>query len=362
VTTITLSGWSAGAVDDDRLQQIVNTFQRTHPGIKVNYDVVGGDYPTAMAARFAAHNPPDVFFLDSSLVSTWAPRLQPLNRYIDASHDDTSKFYPSLLSAFTVGNVVYGLPKDWSPLGMEINTGMLREAGATAPKSWAELRATAQKLAAAKVVDGKPICLPADWARLAPFVFQNGGTLGNIQSPAVAAAVSFYVGLLKEGLAATPDQLGSSWCGEALGKRKAAIVFEGDWLLPFMSSTYPKTRYGVYAMVSQKTGGNVAFTVAYALAKQSKHKQAAWTLLSWLTSRQGITLWATSGRALPSRSDVEALGRGRRFVVAAKYAHGWGFSHFPTAYPIMNRDLSAVISGNGTIAKMLADAAAAMRQ
>jgi len=364
-TTVTLAGWSAGADEDQLLQSIVNTFEKTHPGIKVDYSVINGDYTTAMTARFAAHNPPDVFYVDSSLASTWASQgvLQPLNSYIKSSKFDTSKFYPSLLGAFTVGKSIYGFPKDWSPLAMEINKGMLGAAHATVPKNWAQLRAAAQKIQAAGVLPSgaKPICLSADWARMLPFVFQNGGSLANITSPAAVAAVNFYVGLIKSGLANTPDKLGSGWCGEALGKQKAAIIFEGNWLLPFMASTYPGIQYGVFPMVSQKTGGNLAFTVSYSLAKDSKNKQAAWTLLSWLTGQKGQTLWMSKGLALPSRTDVKAIGGRKNFLIAAKYAHGWGFPHFATAYTIMNNDLSAVITGGKTVQQMLSDAAAAMK-
>ena len=364
-TTVTLAGWSAGADEDQLLQSIVNTFEKTHPGIKVDYSVINGDYTTAMTARFAAHNPPDVFYVDSSLASTWASQgvLQPLNSYIKSSKFDTSKFYPSLLGAFAVGKSIYGFPKDWSPLAMEINKGMLGAAHATVPKNWAQLRAAAQKIQAAGVLPSgaKPICLSADWARMLPFVFQNGASLSTITSPAAAAAVNFYVGLIKSGLANTPDKLGSGWCGEALGKQKAAIIFEGNWLLPFMQSTYPGIQYGVFPMVSQKTGGNLAFTVSYSLAKDSKNKQAAWTLLSWLTGQQGQKIWVSKGLALPSRSDVKPIGGGANFLNQAQYAHGWGFPHFATAYTIMNNDLSAVITGGKTVQQMLSDAAAAMK-
>jgi multiple sugar transport system substrate-binding protein len=192
-------------------------------------------------------------------------------------------------------------------------------------------------------------------------VFQNGASLQTITSPAAAAAVNFYVGLIKSGLAQTPDKLGSDWCGTALGKQKAAIIFEGNWLLPFMSSTYPGIRYGVFPMVSQKTGGNLAFTVSYSMAKDAKNKQAAWTVLSWLTGQQGQKLWVSKGLALPSRSDVKAIGGRQNFLVAAKYARGWGFKNFATAYTTMNNDLSAVITGGKTVQQMLQDTAAALK-
>src|SRR5579872_809140 len=127
VTTITLSGWSSGPDEDALLQQVVNKFNATHPSIHVNYSVINGDYTTAMTARFAARNPPDVFYVDSSLASTWAQQgvLAPLDSYIKSSKYDTSKFYPNLLKAFQVGGKTYGFPKDWSPLAMEISKGML---------------------------------------------------------------------------------------------------------------------------------------------------------------------------------------------------------------------------------------------
>jgi multiple sugar transport system substrate-binding protein len=363
-TTVTLSGWSSGADEDKLLQQIVNKFNATHKSIHINYSVINGDYGQAMTARFAARNPPDVFYVDSSLADTWASQgvLQPLNSYIKASHYDTSKFYPSLLGAFTVGKKIYGFPKDWSPLAMEINTGMLGTAHAAVPHNWAQLRSAAQKIQAAGLVKGgAPICLSADWARMLPFVFQNGASLKTITSPAAAAAVNFYVGLIKSGLAQTPDKLGSGWCGEALGKQKAAIIFEGNWLLPFMSSTYPNTRYGIFPMVSQKTGGNLAFTVSYSMASASKNKQAAWTVLSWLTGQQGQKLWVSKGLALPSRSDVKAIGGRKNFLIAAKYARGWGFPHFATAYTKMNNDLTAVINGSMSTQQMLNDTANAIK-
>ena len=76
-----------------------------------------------------------------------------------------------------------------------------------------------------------------------PFIYQNGGSLANVQAPGgEAAAVNFYVGLIKKGLATTPDKLGAGWCGEALGKGQAAIIFEGNWVLPFMKTTYPNVQ------------------------------------------------------------------------------------------------------------------------
>jgi len=366
VTNVTLAGWSSGPDEDTLLNQVIDQFNKTHPTIHATFSVINGDYPTAMTARFAAHNPPDVFYVDSSVAGAWAQQgvLQPLNSFISSSKYNTKAFFPSLLGAFEVGKTVYGFPKDWSPLAMEINKGMLGQAGGKAPTNWATLQSVAQTMASKNVVPGgKPICLSADWARMLAFIYQGGGSLTNLTSPAAQAAVSFYVGLLNKGLAATPDKLGAGWCGEALGKGKAAIIFEGNWVLPFMKSTYPNVQYGVFPMIKDKTGGNLAFTVSYSMAKDASNKPAAWTLLSWLTGPVGQKLWVSKGLALPSRSDVKAIGGRQAFLSAAPYAHGWGFGNpnFANAYTVMNNDLNAVISGGKSVSSMLSDVASALK-
>ena len=364
-TTITLSGWSAGKTEDDLLQSVVDDFNNTHPNIHVDYSVINGDYATAMTARFAARNAPDVFYVDSSIAPTWIKQgvVEPLNAYIKTSKYDTTKFYPGLLNAFKVGKNYYGFPKDWSPLAVEINKSMFAKAGIKkAPRTWGELLVDAQKLASSGAVPGgKPLCLPADWARMLAFVFQNKGSLANVQSPAVAAAVNYYVGFFKKGLAATPTQLGVGWPGEALGKEKAAIIFEGNWLLPYMKSTFPQVGFGVGPMVKGKVNGNLGFTVSYSMAKDSKNKQAAWTLLSWLTGKVGMSKWMSLGLALPSRSDVKAVGGRAPFLAAGPSSRGWGFPNFSATLTIMNNDLQGVIDGNKTTAQMLADVNASLK-
>jgi len=164
--TVTLSGWSSGADEDNLLQQVVDKFMATHPSIKVDYTVINGSYTDAMTARFAAHNPPDVFYVDSSLAATWAQQgvLQPLDSYIKSSKYNTKAFFPSLLNTFKVGGKIYGFPKDWSPLAMEINTTMLSQAGIKkAPTTWAQLQADAQTMVTKGVVNGGT---RSAWARI----------------------------------------------------------------------------------------------------------------------------------------------------------------------------------------------------
>ena len=55
------------------------------------------------------------------------------------------------------------------------------------------------RVARGAVNGGKPICSQPDWARMLAFIFQNKGVARERPSPAVATAVNFYVGLIKQG-------------------------------------------------------------------------------------------------------------------------------------------------------------------
>ena len=130
VTTVTLSGWSAGKTEDNLLQSVVDDFDNTHPNINVDYSVINGDYATAMTARFAAHNPPDVFYVDSSVAPTWVEQgvlaaAEQLHQEEQVRHEQVLSRACSTRSRS--GKHVYGFPKDWSPLAMEINNGDARQ-------------------------------------------------------------------------------------------------------------------------------------------------------------------------------------------------------------------------------------------
>ena len=366
VTNVTFAGWSSGPDEDALDQQMADKFNATvgaKEGIHVTWTVINGDYGQAMTARFAAHNAPDVFYVDSSVIGSWIHQgvIQPLNSLVKKSHFNTKAFYPKLLGAFKKGSTIYGFPKDWSPLATETNNALLGQAGVKAPKTWAQLKSDAKAIKN-KTSSQHPICLSADWARMGAFMYQNKGSITKyLTSNANIQAVKVYVGLLKSGLAYTPPS--GSRCGEQLGQGHAAIIFEGNWVLPYMKSTFPNVHYGVHPMVKGKTNGNLAFTVSWSIAKSETNKAAAWKVLSWLVGKQGEKIWMSKGLALSPRRDVPSIGGRKAFLAAAPYAHGWGFGNpfFADAYTVMGNDLNEVIAGKKTIRAMLADVGKALK-
>src|SRR6266851_8360521 len=69
--TVTLSGWQASPEEGAALKATLAGFSALYPKITVDYQPVAGDYPAAMVAKFSAHQPPDVFYVDSSIAPDW---------------------------------------------------------------------------------------------------------------------------------------------------------------------------------------------------------------------------------------------------------------------------------------------------
>jgi multiple sugar transport system substrate-binding protein len=108
------------------------------------------------------------------------------------------------------------------------------------------------------------------------------------------------------------------------------MVIEGPWLIPYLKQTFPNIEYAtaeVPTVIGKK--GTMAYTVAYVMNKQSKHKPEAWKLISYLTGKEGMKTWTSSGFALPTRKSVAtALGYDKNvlyspFIAGASYATIW---------------------------------------
>src|SRR5215204_7246804 len=163
--TVVLSGWSANPDELKLLKAVIRGFEKTYPKIKVEYQPITGDYVPAMLAKFAARKPPDVFYIDSNVFLDWVTQglLEPLDSYASKSKFSSKPFYAPLLNGFKYKGQIYGYPKDWSPLAMEVNTSLASKAGVKPAqiRTWADLAAAARKLRPVMGSDAKPICLNA---------------------------------------------------------------------------------------------------------------------------------------------------------------------------------------------------------
>jgi multiple sugar transport system substrate-binding protein len=265
---------------------------------------VAGDLPQQLSQGFAASTPPDLFYLSPDAISGYAENgsLQPYGDLL-ANKDD---FYPSLVENFTVDDTFYCAPKDFSTLGLLINTELWADAGLTdadVPTTWDELAAVAETLTTG---DRAGLALSAEYQRLGVFMAEAGGGLV-VDGEPVADSEGSVEGLeyvqthLKDGTFAYAADLGAGWAGEAFGKELAAMAVEGNWITGAMSNDFPDVEYTVAELPAGPAGpGTLQFTNCWGMAADSPNQQAALDLVEHLTSAEQQLAFSEAFGPMPS--------------------------------------------------------------
>lgn len=341
--TVTLSGWQSNPNEQQLLQQVLKKFEAEHPNLKVKFEVVNDQYMDVIRTRLIGDAAPDVFYLDAFeaplLMNSGV--LEPLDAYITAKFD-IGDFETSLLKAFQLDGKTYGLPKDFSTLALFYNKKAFKEVGLdNPPQTWQELQEYAKKLTLDRNRDGRidqyGFGLAPELSRQYFMIKAFGGSLVDQNGYAVFASPESLKGLQlvieqyrRDKTSAQPSDVGASSGSEIFGQGKAAMVIEGSWAIPYIKETFPDIDFGIDEVptVNGKKG-TMIYTVAYVMNKKSKHKDAAWELISYLTGKEGMKAWASEGVVLPSRKSILTnLGYSQKplyapFITGAVYGTIW---------------------------------------
>jgi len=329
----TLGQWESSPAERTALTGALEQFAAAYPNVSVEQETVAGDYRAQMITRFGAGNPPDVFYVNAEYAKDWIDEgfLLPLDDYISRQGFDTSAFFPGYLDIFKGDDgQIYGLPKDGNTIAMAYNTDLVP----TPPATLDELVTTAEGLKGQGNLKA-PLCLNPGLDRGLAFLYAQGGSLltednsaSAIETPESTAAVQWYLDLFRNGLGMTASDMGDGWCGEALGKGDAAIVFEGGWLVGFMNESFPDTPYALAEMPVGSSGEKVtiSYTAAYGIGVDSANQDPGWVVAQYLAGPEGMAAWTGGGIAVPSRSDVPVPEGFDVIVAGAEYARpGSGF-------------------------------------
>src|SRR6266487_6147 len=320
--TLNVAGATSSPAEDALVQQNLHKFEQAHPNIKINW-VAYADYPTKMRANVSSGNVPDVFYLQPQMSSQYATagKLLNLSPYMTKDNVKASDYYSALMTPFTCSSgQVYGIPKDWNSLGLFYNKQMFQAAGVPFPNdnwTWTDMQNAAKELTkagnAATSVYG--ITLAADPSRWGAFLFSAGGSMLNKDGSQVAfnsdaglKSLQFFTSFQKSGTSVLPGSVSSGWPGEAFGKQRAAMALEGGWLIPFMSTTYPNVQYDIAPLPKDPDTGKRAdliYTNAWGAYAGTKHAEAAWELIKYMTGTTVQKSQLDAGFAEPSVKGLE---------------------------------------------------------
>jgi multiple sugar transport system substrate-binding protein len=300
--SLTVMIGSSGQAETDAVQAALDAWEKDSGNTAEL--VAATDLNQQLSQGFASGEPADVFYVGSDLFAGYAEQGSLLPYASDLENADD--FYPNLKEAFTYDDEFVCAPKDFSTLGLVINTAAWQAAGlsdADVPTTWDELHQVAQKLTTG---DQTGLVTSPEFQRLGAFMTQAGGGLvtdgaATADDPANVEALSFVKSMLADGSMKFAADVGAGWGGEAFGTGKAAMTIEGNWIAGAMSADYPDVDYKVVALPAGPEGkGTLSFTNCWGVAQESANQAAAIDLVEYLTSTEQQMEFARAFGVMPS--------------------------------------------------------------
>ncbi|MCI0182411.1 MAG: extracellular solute-binding protein [Acidibacillus sp.] len=300
------------------LQQMVQKFNATHPGIHVNAVYQGsysGDGPLQekLMAAIASGKVPDMVQLEIHSTPLFASSgaLQPLDSYMASSkNDQKSDFLPGLLNNTSYQGTTYGIPFNRSVPVLYYNPTLFAAAHIqTAPATWAQLAQDAAKLTkksngTTSVYGFEPV---NQWWFFESLVWSDGGHLLNptlteatFDTPQAEAGMKLWQTMQSQGTLAVnagPNEWTQTIEDFGHGRTAMYIGSAGDMgQIAQTGVTYRTAFMPKFTQYAVPTGGANAVIMQKAPAAQ---KAAAWTFIKWFTSVPQTIEWSEQTGYLP---------------------------------------------------------------
>lgn len=316
-------------------QNMVPEFQKVYPNIEVVID--GVPYSELLAKSLLDATGSDPFYDIIIADDPWTPQLaeagvlldlrgEQVTGWTDASFD-WGDFYDAPLAASEWNGTQYGVPLRSNLLLMFVNKSLYDSAGLPAPTpelTWDEYFEQAPALVQDRDGDGKDDAWAIDTYflrdSLTPTIWQtimnsNGGSLfdedGNVafNGPEGVAALEAHIKLLDY---APPGAVSHGFNESLQAFRQGQVatmfnwgsVFKGTAVDPATTTLTPD-QVGLQVLpVGSVSGGAHRGIWSGTINAKSENAEAAWALLSWLSSKDGEQWQANTLGVFPARKST----------------------------------------------------------
>ncbi len=285
--------WAMGR-EGEVVQELVRDFERENPGVRVRVQQIPWS---------AAHEKLLTGFVGGSTPDAWVSEfvalrsLEPLSERVQrsAAVPETS-YFAGIWDTNTIENVPYGVPWYVDTRVLFYRRDLLARAGIAAmPATWAGWQAAMEAVKRQGGADRFAILLPVnEWFPLMILGLQAGspllspdGTHGQFSGPEFKRAFQFYLGLFHAGLAPPVSNTQVANVYQEFERGTFAMYITGPWNLGEFRNRLPAALQNGWTTASlpgpQGPGLSMAGGSSLVLFRGSRHKDAAWRLIEFLS-------------------------------------------------------------------------------
>lgn len=312
---VVFSAW--GTVEEtENLVQLVNIYNTAHPQQTVKFvHIDHQEYDRKILIQTAAGNPPDVFLLSSTDLSTLAYRgvLENLTPWLAAdSSSHLEAFFPALLQTATIRGEIYGLPAGYTPMVIYYNRRLFREAGVPYPDTswtWDDFLQTAIRLtrkdATGRTTQFGCMISMAGYTFVYPFggnFFDAERQWCQLNQPKTIAALQFYGDLAMKYHVTTSPTERFYTSDQGFRQEAVAMIAAGRWQVPNFART--KLDWGVAPMPRGESTAVGVIVYNVVMSKFSQRQMPAWDFMKFMASPLAQEQSSKSGNLIPSRIDL----------------------------------------------------------
>ena len=373
---LSLYHWdNGGNTETDLVKVVCEEFEKLHPNIKVDVQIISS-YETQFQNFMASKNVPDVFCVPDGNFGTWVKTsvMENLQPYWDASDDiDKEHLAPSALQRYrwngkTMGSGdLYCVPKDITPYVMYYNMDLFDEFGLPYPdpvqimdpyeatELWKEFgynrgtvrtKSNGQMRLSDDHIYGVAKLYPESliWSNGADYL-SDDRTEVLIDSDEFIEAFDYIVeAQMTYAVAPTAKVISSTPEKSLFLNGKAACYIEGRSVTTDLrnKATFRWDIAPIPAFPANQQCNGWSGSVGYAVYKDCEHKQEAFELAKFFTSKEGQFIMARAGFTAPLYNDDETMNKfyeieegkmpenTQEFIRAAKYQKPGLWQYLPS--------------------------------
>jgi multiple sugar transport system substrate-binding protein len=312
--------WHTYSDEETRVfeEDLLPLFQKKYPNIKITSvrQPYNEHLKSALISKGSSGQVPDVVRIDIAWVPEFASLglLEPLDHFTGFNHKKKTLYANALQTNFYNG-LYYGLPVNITTKAAIYNKLSLRRAGfEKPPETMEEFLKLAEKKQGKAYIGMKGV---NGWDSL-PFFWGLGGMLTNgdyteatgyFNSEKSIQAIKTIKAWKEKGLFAPNFTAGSVDTWNSILQGQAFMAEDGPWFYSVLSTSYYTVEQLMNVTipapfpVDQQGKGSILGGENLVIMKGTEHKEASWTFMNWMTSKD-IQLRMFNSGILPANKEV----------------------------------------------------------